>query len=282
MRLERMSLLLVLVFVMTAIPRAAMDTNTQRPTVPLSKTGEQTRLLANRFDGGALDGRVKRCPTCAGAFRLDLFHRNRCTKDGRDWECAACANRRVREWTAAHGRRGLPLQTGTKRCAICKSVKHITLFATNRTHTDGRTYQCRKCLSAVQRQWRRVNPDRARAQKRRHYIRYREHYRWVQILKKYNLTSAEYARILRKQGGGCAICGCGPTPPRRYLDVDHDHFSGRVRGLLCSRHNHGIAKFNDMPHELIAAARYISSHLKRQVRAGDSPSRVKKIQGGSR
>jgi hypothetical protein len=52
------------------------------------------------------------------------------------------------------------------------------------------------------------------------------------------VTDAEYDRLLAAQGGGCAICG---NPPKsRRLDADHDHKTGRVRGLLCHRCNRAL------------------------------------------
>lgn len=47
-----------------------------------------------------------------------------------------------------------------------------------------------------------------------------------------------YERMLTAQGGGCAICGA--TPKTRRLDVDHDHKTGSVRGLLCHRCNRAL------------------------------------------
>ncbi len=44
-----------------------------------------------------------------------------------------------------------------------------------------------------------------------------------------------YAGLLKFQGGGCAICG--RPPANRKLDLDHDHRSMVVRGLLCVRCN---------------------------------------------
>lgn len=54
--------------------------------------------------------------------------------------------------------------------------------------------------------------------------------RWLRD--KYGITLAEFAAILKVQGGTCAICR---KPPRagRNLHVDHDHKTGEVRGLLC-------------------------------------------------
>src|SRR5437867_13162633 len=52
------------------------------------------------------------------------------------------------------------------------------------------------------------------------------------------LSLAEYDALLAAQGGGCAICD---RPPKtRRLDVDHDHRTGKVRGLLCHRCNRGL------------------------------------------
>lgn len=53
----------------------------------------------------------------------------------------------------------------------------------------------------------------------------------------------------------CAVCGEPPT--RRRLDVDHDHKTGAVRGLLCSDCNIALGKFRDDPDRLRAAADYL-------------------------
>src|SRR5690242_12716661 len=52
------------------------------------------------------------------------------------------------------------------------------------------------------------------------------------------VDDAEYQRLLEAQGGHCALC---PNEPKtRRLHVDHDHKTGRVRGLLCYRCNRTI------------------------------------------
>ena len=57
------------------------------------------------------------------------------------------------------------------------------------------------------------------------------------------VTVEQYDAMLDAQGGGCAICG---NPPKtRRLDVDHDHRTGKVRGLLCHRCNRTLASWID-------------------------------------
>lgn len=53
------------------------------------------------------------------------------------------------------------------------------------------------------------------------------------LLRTYNITEAAYNKMLKMQGGKCAICGKPPKPGAR-LHVDHDHTEHRVRGLLCT------------------------------------------------
>jgi hypothetical protein len=56
--------------------------------------------------------------------------------------------------------------------------------------------------------------------------------------KQLGVSDADYEALLAAQGGGCAICG---NPPKtRRLDVDHDHKTGKVRGLLCHRCNRAL------------------------------------------
>lgn len=47
-----------------------------------------------------------------------------------------------------------------------------------------------------------------------------------------------YDALLKWQGGGCAICG--RPPKNRRLDMDHDHRTMQVRGLLCVRCNRAL------------------------------------------
>lgn len=49
------------------------------------------------------------------------------------------------------------------------------------------------------------------------------------------VSDDQYERLLAAQGGHCALCPS--TPKTRRLHVDHEHRTGRVRGLLCHRCN---------------------------------------------
>jgi len=46
-----------------------------------------------------------------------------------------------------------------------------------------------------------------------------------------------YDELLKLQGGRCAICRENPNPTSKRLDMDHNHLTMTMRGLLCSRCN---------------------------------------------
>lgn len=75
------------------------------------------------------------------------------------------------------------------------------------------------------RAWKAANPERHERHKR------------TAALKRYGLTPEQYDEILEAQGGGCAVCGATEQRSGRRLNVDHDHKTGRVRGILCNRCN---------------------------------------------
>ncbi len=47
----------------------------------------------------------------------------------------------------------------------------------------------------------------------------------------YDITVEDYDKLFADQGGVCAICGA--SPGKKKLAIDHNHKTGKVRGLLC-------------------------------------------------
>jgi len=82
---------------------------------------------------------------------------------------------------------------------------------------------------------------------------------------KFDLSLEDYDQMLEAQGGVCAICKDPETHKRngklKALAVDHNHSTGKIRGLLCSDCNTGIGKLKDDHKVLLAAAEYLKHHL---------------------
>jgi hypothetical protein len=80
-------------------------------------------------------------------------------------------------------------------------------------------------------------------------------------LRPYGIGIEDYERMLAEQDGKCAICDT--TEPGHGYDVfvvDHDHRTGRNRGLLCRDCNSGIGLLGDEPRQLRSAADYIERY----------------------
>lgn len=77
---------------------------------------------------------------------------------------------------------------------------------------------------------------------------------------RYELRDGEELRRRRDaQGNVCAICCTAPATPQGFaeLQIDHDHRTGRVRGLLCRRCNLMLGLADDEIARLYAAIAYL-------------------------
>jgi hypothetical protein len=85
-------------------------------------------------------------------------------------------------------------------------------------------------------------------------------------LARFGLTPGELERLLQAQRGRCAICRARkPGHGSGEWCIDHDHVTGQVRGLLCTRCNSGIGMLQDDPKILAAAAQYVTRHRQMEL-----------------
>lgn len=76
----------------------------------------------------------------------------------------------------------------------------------------------------------------------------------------YGITLAQYNELLKKQGGGCAICSKTPEEEGKSLAVEHDHKSMFIRGICCSYCNKYLIGRHRDPIILRKIADYVSQH----------------------
>lgn len=81
--------------------------------------------------------------------------------------------------------------------------------------------------------------------------------RTANLWARFGIGREEYDAMLAAQDGRCAICRIDKPGGRGEFHVDHDHVTGAVRGLLCTRCNSGLGLFRDDPRLLEAAVRYL-------------------------
>lgn len=100
---------------------------------------------------------------------------------------------------------------------------------------------------------RRAHPDKVRANSKTWYADHQDQIRAIHRRSKYGLTPEKHQQMYDSQGGLCAICRVGWA-----THVDHDHSTGKVRGLLCRQCNAGLGQFSDQPSLLASAMEYLA------------------------
>lgn len=75
----------------------------------------------------------------------------------------------------------------------------------------------------------------------------------------YGITLEEYEELAAYQGWVCWICKQKETTKDGFLHVDHDHRTGKVRGLLCGQCNRGIGSLGDSIETLDRAIEYLKT-----------------------
>jgi Recombination endonuclease VII len=130
-----------------------------------------------------------------------------------------------------------------KVCSTCKVTKYFKDFSKNKSRPDGYHNQCKVCRS-------KYNPPRKSSEKSK--IRLRA---WNR-LKSSGFTQEDYNQKLQEQNGRCAICGI-ENDNTKDLCADHDHKTGKKRGLLCHKCNTGIGLLQDDINILCKATDYL-------------------------
>jgi len=154
-----------------------------------------------------------------------------------------------------------------RRCSHCREWKPLAKFSHNRCEWDKLQHQCKACdtahraankekIAAYNHKYCVKNKEKIAAHDRKRYIENKEKVAARSRKYLYGITPEEYNTILKAQGGVCAICGRADDNGGA-LSVDHDHETGKTRGLLCKGCNLLLGKAHDDPELLRKAAAYL-------------------------
>lgn len=107
--------------------------------------------------------------------------------------------------------------------------------------------------------WYKKNSYEKRKQRRAYYkanrVVEKEKSRVQKFKRYYGLSLEDIDKILIEQQYKCKLCGASLIETKRC--IDHDHKTGKVRGILCQCCNTGLGMFHDDPKQLSLAIRYI-------------------------
>jgi Recombination endonuclease VII len=232
-------------------------------------------MAVREFAKKAVDGQ-KECFVCKLVLPVTAFYPNRAAKDGVTTYCRICSRAKVRQWGKdnpekvavrrakayrRNPRRHLdyvaewqrenydkhlaanqryrdrvtvsvkPDPQTLKVCTRCGEIKPRTGFHVFAAAPDGRAAQCVACYTKAAR------------------------------VKNYGISEEKFEVMWRDQEGLCLLCEDFLIPfGKGGCVIDHDHETGKVRGILCNQCNLGLGLFRENAETCERAASYLRKH----------------------
>ena len=126
------------------------------------------------------------------------------------------------------------------KCENCRAYKR----SSSKKYRIKDALRLKKWLETHQEQYKRVKQ------------KYQRKHQFINTLKRKNLTPEKFHKMLSEQDGKCLICRL-PQVNNKMLFIDHNHKTGKVRGLLCVRCNSGLGHFKENVRLLSRAIQYL-------------------------
>lgn len=192
---------------------------------------------------------TKVCVICHKEKDIEEFARHHTYADGRKPDCKSCSQERGAKIEALRTRVFNPPDKAI--CNKCNIEKDINEFAKSSDRTRGFRQPCKECLQKKRRDGRKENP------------------KWYEINKKgklrrkYGITLDEFKEMKIIQNNQCGICGVSFDEAefnKNFPNVDHNHETGKTRGILCTQCNSGMGFFNDNIELLEKAINYLKRY----------------------
>lgn len=169
--------------------------------------------------------------------------------------CSQCGN----EFINRH-----PQKRCSRACTGISQRKHISPSDRSRAYRlrnselvqeAQRAYRAknREILNERRRLYVAKNTDKINAYSNRQDVRERRMAGWRR--RQYGVSDEKFELMIQMQDGLCAICKQRMVPPH----VDHDHITGRVRGLLCGKCNKALGLLGDDVQMLQASINYLAA-----------------------
>ncbi len=191
---------------------------------------------------------MKICSTCKIEKSLFAFSANKNHCDGHQSQCKECRSRAEKERIHRLICRKHIVVPALLKCKCCKTVKSNIDFYGDLRQKSGKSAFCKDCM---------IKKQKLFYRQKRHKTYYNAH-----LKSRYGITINDYNCLLEKQNKKCAICDMtlNSNSKTKHLCVDHDHKTGKVRGLLCGNCNRLLGNAKDNVEILQKAIEYLNAH----------------------
>ena len=143
-----------------------------------------------------------------------------------------------------------------KKCSKCKKNKSLSDFTKDKSRKDGLCNTCKLCRNIRQKKYYEINRSKRLKYEKNRYKNNRNKF-WANNIKKYGITIEDWQAMFEAQLGCCLICGTHQSKLKKRLSIDHNHGTGKVRGLLCNNCNRALGLFGDSVNNIKGALDYL-------------------------
>lgn len=180
---------------------------------------------------------MKICKKCNQEKDINSFRISNKNKDNRSGTCKTCQ----------YSHEPYKKPEIEKSCTKCLITKSLEDFPFNNKEKNWRGSWCRNCCYK-----RMDHKELIEGSKRRIYKKDQKFKNDLRV--KYNLTFDQYLKLIEDQQRKCKICNLEEVK----LNIDHDHKTGRIRGLLCRNCNLGLGFMKDNCDILAKSIEYLT------------------------
>lgn len=133
-----------------------------------------------------------------------------------------------------------------KNCTKCRVSKKLDEFNKTSNNKDGYDIYCRGCHTERAKLYHENNRLKINTKTKIYDDNNKSKRKNSHLKRSFNITIETYNDMLIEQNYCCSICNLPETKVRKAtnkpydLAVDHNHITGKIRGLLCQNCNSGI------------------------------------------
>lgn len=161
-----------------------------------------------------------------------------------------------------------------KICTKCKINKEDNCFNLDHRFDPSKLRsQCKSCSNsyvdhvAYKKEYYKKNRESVLVKSKKYHQENPQKAKNSGLKRQYGIDLDQYNVFLKNQNDVCAICHKSSTAidkrtgKTKMLAVDHDHNTGKIRGLLCEAHNRALGMFHDNIEELQSAIAYLGRKI---------------------
>lgn len=205
----------------------------------------------------------KKCSKCKAIKPTTEFNKDRQKRGGISSACKSCnyiKNQTYRRKRAEELRREKTVCPLYKCCKRCKKTMSHTKFYRDKGHNDGLSSWCIECSRKRQRARYETNKPKILGQSKDYYIKHGAKVRLLRQINRYGIDESHFVELVIRSQGLCDCCErqLETGGKASKLNIDHDHSTGLIRGILCTNCNTGIGMLGDDVDTLTKAIDYLS------------------------